>query len=124
KDVVGAQRFLQRLWRLVVDETTGEITVSDAELNDEDLKQLHRTVAGIRDDYDHLRANTAVAKLIEYTNYLTKNYGKSVPRAAIDRKSTRLNSSHVSISYAVFCLKTKPRSHRQTVLPPHRSVDA
>ncbi|MDN5885330.1 MAG: leucine--tRNA ligase, partial [Corynebacterium casei] len=27
KDVVGAQRFLQRLWRLVVDETTGEITV-------------------------------------------------------------------------------------------------
>ena len=35
KDVVGAQRFLQRLWRLVVDETTGEITVSDAELNDE-----------------------------------------------------------------------------------------
>ena len=64
KDVVGAQRFLQRLWRLVVDETTGEITVSDAKLNDEDLKQLHRTVAGIRDDYDHLRANTAVAKLI------------------------------------------------------------
>ncbi|MGP5603185.1 leucine--tRNA ligase [Corynebacterium casei] len=84
KDVVGAQRFLQRLWRLVVDETTGEITVSDAELNDEDNKQLHRTIAGIRDDYDHLRANTAVAKLIEYTNYLTKNYGKSVPRAAIE----------------------------------------
>src|SRR5437868_12502887 len=27
------------------------------------------------------------------------------PAAAIDRKSTRLNSSHVSISYAVFCLK-------------------
>src|SRR5690625_6191382 len=33
---------------------------------------------------------------------------------AIDRKSTRLNSSHVAISYAVFCLKKKtrtPRSH-------------
>src|SRR5437868_12665346 len=28
-------------------------------------------------------------------------------RAAEDRKSTRLNSSHVSISYAVFCLKKK-----------------
>src|SRR5207249_5479552 len=28
-------------------------------------------------------------------------------RHAIDRKSTRLNSSHVSISYAVFCLKKK-----------------
>src|SRR5207249_5190210 len=28
-----------------------------------------------------------------------------------DRKSTRLNSSHVSISYAVFCLKKKNRQH-------------
>src|SRR5207253_4181449 len=28
---------------------------------------------------------------------------------AIDRKSTRLNSSHVAISYAVFCLKKKSR---------------
>src|SRR5699024_12647249 len=30
---------------------------------------------------------------------------------AQDRKSTRLNSSHVSISYAVFCLKKKTRKH-------------
>src|SRR5438067_8512540 len=28
-------------------------------------------------------------------------------RSSLDRKSTRLNSSHVSISYAVFCLKKK-----------------
>src|SRR5690349_22990260 len=28
-----------------------------------------------------------------------------------DRKSTRLNSSHVEISYAVFCLKKKTKSH-------------
>ncbi|MFH0411949.1 leucine--tRNA ligase [Corynebacterium sp. L4756] len=84
KDVVGAQRFLQRLWRLVIDENTGEITVNDAELSDDDNKQLHRTIAGIRDDYANLRANTAVAKLIEYTNYLTKHYGNEVPRAAIE----------------------------------------
>src|SRR5438874_10692782 len=31
-------------------------------------------------------------------------------RAAIDRKSTRLNSSHVEISYAVFCLKKKNKN--------------
>src|SRR3712207_8507569 len=29
-----------------------------------------------------------------------------------DRKSTRLNSSHANISYAVFCLKKKKKSHR------------
>src|SRR5256885_8945206 len=33
-------------------------------------------------------------------------------RRAEDRKSTRLNSSHLVISYAVFCLKKKKRSHR------------
>src|SRR5207253_5817620 len=30
-----------------------------------------------------------------------------------DRKSTRLNSSHVAISYAVFCLKKKKKKHKQ-----------
>src|SRR5690625_5607972 len=32
---------------------------------------------------------------------------EKLPHAAQDRKSTRLNSSHVAISYAVFCLKKK-----------------
>src|SRR5438876_5530910 len=38
--------------------------------------------------------------------------------AAQDRKSTRLNSSHPSISYAVFCLKKKNKEHR-TLVPAH-----
>src|SRR5690242_21397775 len=33
-------------------------------------------------------------------------------KAEVDRKSTRLNSSHMSISYAVFCLKKKNRMRR------------
>src|SRR5690606_41502629 len=33
--------------------------------------------------------------------------------ASIDRKSTRLNSSHVKISYAVFCLKKKTKEHER-----------
>src|SRR5437868_12749408 len=37
----------------------------------------------------------------------------------IDRKSTRLNSSHVSISYAVFCLKKKKSSHARHSTPTH-----
>src|SRR3989442_11755580 len=41
----------------------------------------------------------------------------------VDRKSTRLNSSHVRISYAVFCLKKKRHSHAQIHQPdpPRRS---
>src|SRR5690242_20992171 len=34
------------------------------------------------------------------------------PRERRDRKSTRLNSSHMSISYAVFCLKKKKARHQ------------
>src|SRR5690606_39612751 len=37
-----------------------------------------------------------------------REYGNvSIPQEALDRKSTRLNSSHVKRSYAVFCLKKK-----------------
>ena len=47
KDVVGAHRFLQRVWRLVVDENTGEARVSDARARTTDtLRLLHRTIAG------------------------------------------------------------------------------
>ncbi|WKD58370.1 Leucine--tRNA ligase [Corynebacterium capitovis DSM 44611] len=84
KDVVGSHRFLQRLWRLVVNEETGELRAEDRALTDEDAKQLHRTIAGVREDYEHLRDNTVVAKLIEYVNYLTKTYSGAVPRAAVE----------------------------------------
>ena len=84
KDVVGAHRFLQRLWRLVVSEASGEVAVVDASLTEDDLKALHRTIAGVRDDYEHLRDNTVAAKLIEYVNYLTKTYPSGAPRAAVE----------------------------------------
>ena len=85
KDVVGAQRFLQRLWRLVIDENTGNlVVVDDAVLTDDDNKALHRTVAGVREDYAELRLNTVVAKLIEYVNYLTKAYPAGAPRSAVE----------------------------------------
>src|SRR5690606_41828349 len=41
---------------------------------------------------------------------LARGHGE-LEHAAEDRKSTRLNSSHVKISYAVFCLKKKNKTH-------------
>jgi leucyl-tRNA synthetase len=70
--VVGAQRFLQRVWRLLVDEQTGESLVDDAELDAATLHALHTAIDGVRGDMENLRFNTAVAKLIELTNHLTK----------------------------------------------------
>src|SRR5256885_5399953 len=40
-------------------------------------------------------------------------------RDAVDRKSTRLNSSHLVISYAVFCLKKKKNKYTLTVIGPN-----
>jgi leucyl-tRNA synthetase len=86
KDVIGAYRFLQRVWRLVVDESSGEPRVVDAHepLNPDTLRVLHRTIAGVAEDYAALRNNTATAKLIEYTNHLTKAHRDAVPRAAVE----------------------------------------
>jgi leucyl-tRNA synthetase len=88
KDVVGAYRFLQRVWRLVIDEQTGETRVADQgdeqRLDTATLRALHRTIAGVSEDYAALRNNTAAAKLIEYTNHLTKEHRDSAPRAAVE----------------------------------------
>ena len=73
--VVGAQRFLQRVWRLFVDETTGESVVADGEADAESLKVLHQVIDGVREDMDHLRFNTAISKLIVLTNHATKQGG-------------------------------------------------
>ncbi|MET0450944.1 MAG: class I tRNA ligase family protein [Mycobacterium sp.] len=83
KDVVGAYRFLQRVWRVVVDENTGAERVADHEqVSEETLRQLHKTIAGVAEDYAALRNNTAAAKLIEYTNHLTK--ADVTARAAVE----------------------------------------
>jgi leucyl-tRNA synthetase len=83
KDVVGAHRFLQRVWRLVIDEDTGKERAAEHEqLDTETLRLLHRTISGVAEDYAALRNNTAAAKLIEYTNHLTKQGVTS--RAALE----------------------------------------
>ncbi|HXW44117.1 MAG TPA: class I tRNA ligase family protein [Streptosporangiaceae bacterium] len=66
-DIVGVHRFLQRLWRSMVDEQTGTLTVSDAALDQASERALHATIAAVRDDFGELRFNTAVARLMELT---------------------------------------------------------
>jgi leucyl-tRNA synthetase len=79
--VVGSQRFLQRVWRLIVDEETGQTRVVDAPLSPELERALHRTIDGVRSDMDGLRFNTAIAKLIELTNRATSAGAQGTPRA-------------------------------------------
>lgn len=80
--VVGAQRFLQRVWRNVVSEQTGQVTVVDDEPDLETLRLLHRTIAEAGEDMAGMRINTAIAKLIVLNNHLTGL--DAVPRAAVE----------------------------------------
>lgn len=80
--VVGAQRFLQRLWRNVVDETSGELVVTDDAPSAATLRLLHRTIADVREDMEGMRINTAIAKLIVLNNHLTTL--ERAPRAAVE----------------------------------------
>ena len=80
--VAGAQRFLQRLWRNVIDEATGEVTVVDAPADEATRRLVARTIVGVRDDYEGMRLNTAIAKLIVLNNHLTSL--AEVPREAIE----------------------------------------
>ncbi|MEU9080139.1 leucine--tRNA ligase [Kitasatospora sp. NPDC048538] len=81
--VVGSYRFLQRLWRNVVSETTGELVVTEEEPDEATLRALHKAIDGIRADMAGLRFNTAVAKAIELNNALVKR--GSTPRAVAEQ---------------------------------------
>ncbi|SEN26137.1 leucine--tRNA ligase [Actinacidiphila rubida] len=81
--VVGQYRLLQRLWRNVVDETTGQVTVDDTEPDEETLRALHKAIDGVSGDMAGLRFNTAIAKITELNNHLTKS-GRPVPRSVAE----------------------------------------
>ncbi|NQV96743.1 MAG: leucine--tRNA ligase [Acidimicrobiaceae bacterium] len=77
RDVVGMQRFLQRVWRNLVDEETNELHVTN-DLAPEHLRRaLHRCIHGVRLDMENLRFNTAISKLIEFNNALTQHVNTS-----------------------------------------------
>ena len=70
--VVGQYRLLQRIWRNVVDETSGEVTVVDREPDEGTLRALHKAIDGVGQDLTNLRFNTAIAKITALNNHVTK----------------------------------------------------
>jgi leucyl-tRNA synthetase len=77
KGVEGVNRFLQRVWRLVVDEETGE---RNARLTEEgpacqpDLERtLHKTIKKVTEDTAELQMNTAIAQMMIFVNEATSS---------------------------------------------------
>src|SRR5204863_8693846 len=75
----------------------------------DDRRHLHSFPTRRSSDlFDHrLRTLKIVANAFLDDGPLETLYARAGHHRGIDRKSTRLNSSHVEISYAVFCLKKK-----------------
>jgi leucyl-tRNA synthetase len=71
-DIIGVHRFLQRLWRNLVDEETGVARISTDPADEQTRRLLHRTIAAVRDDMASLDFNTAIARLFELNNRLTQ----------------------------------------------------
>jgi leucyl-tRNA synthetase len=73
KSVIGSHRLLQRVWRNLVDEHTGEITVVDNAPPDALQRLLHRTIAAVAEAMEDLRFNSAIARITELNNELSRS---------------------------------------------------
>ena len=85
KAVVGSYRLLQRIWRVVLDENSGAVHVSDDEPATELNRLLHKTIAAVREGMETLRFNTSIARITELTNAVTQAYPNGgVPRTVAE----------------------------------------
>src|SRR5690625_6196043 len=75
--------------------------------------------AYIKGDAPPIETETLDIPLINQMDHPRLYNGCEVASLAIDRKSTRLNSSHVAISYAVFCLKKKKKKNTEYTNKPN-----
>jgi len=86
KGVEGVFRFLARGWRMIVDHEAEALRldskVQDVPLSQDQSKLVARTVAAVTEDFEGLRFNTAISRLMEFTHAFT---GQEVrPRSAME----------------------------------------
>ena len=73
--VSGVRGFLDRCWRLVVDDRADDLALApqvvDAPPTDDQLRELHRTIDKVTRDIRGLSFNTAIARMMEFVNFCT-----------------------------------------------------
>ncbi len=89
--VDGVHRFLNRLWRLVMDDDTGEVhsRISNGVADVGQLKILHKAIKKVTEDIEAMRFNTAISAMMIFVNEAYK--WKKVPREIIDIFLTIVN---------------------------------
>lgn len=66
--VAGVHRFLNRAWRMLVDEKTDSVIVTDDEPTPAQSKEIHRLIKKVGEDIEGMRYNTAIAAMMEFVN--------------------------------------------------------
>ncbi|MCR4412327.1 MAG: class I tRNA ligase family protein [Thermoguttaceae bacterium] len=71
--VVGVRKFLDRAWRMIVDDRAETVqlasAVRDVEPTAEQNRVLHKTIQAVTRDIESLSFNTAIARMMEFTNF-------------------------------------------------------
>ena len=86
--VEGISRFLNRAWRMIVEESADTMQVSskvapkETDPNEEQLRVLHKTIRSVTQDMQNLSFNTAISRLMEFVNYFTGQ--ESRPHACME----------------------------------------
>ncbi|WP_342752926.1 leucine--tRNA ligase [Shouchella clausii] len=80
----GSRRFLERVWRLIVNEETGKLNsnVKDVEGNEAFVRTYHQTVKKVTEDFAELRFNTGISQLMVFVNEGNKQ--EVLPKALIE----------------------------------------
>jgi leucyl-tRNA synthetase len=85
--VNGVFGFLGRVWRMIISDHAEQIelnaAVQKATPTDDQNRTLHKTIAAVTKDLDHLDFNTAIARMMEFTNFFTKETVR--PREAMEK---------------------------------------
>ncbi len=84
RDVPGLFKLCQRIWRLVVDPETGELSSAHTEDTPDEatLRVLHKTIKRVGEELEQLKINTAIAAIFDFVNFMTPR--KKRPRAALE----------------------------------------
>jgi leucyl-tRNA synthetase len=73
--VEGVYRFLARVWRMVIDDQADDVALSaavrDVSPTAEQERLLHRTIKAVTEDIEKLSFNTAISRMMEFTNAFT-----------------------------------------------------
>ena len=85
--VSGVWGFLDRVWRMMIEERAETVqlnsAVQDIEPSEEQNRVLHKTIKAVTDDLDAMAFNTAIARMMEFTNYFLKQDAR--PKTAMER---------------------------------------